>query len=144
MKLEDVVAEPATEPTLMEVPPAPAAIAEAPVAEINSTVTEAIEPAEPSPVPVVITEEFTPKPEPVSESVLAELAAESVLAESASESVLSEAVSESVLPESVSISVLPGPLSEPELPKPAEASDSKVDFLKSLTDAVADQEEKAE
>lgn len=106
MKLEDVVAEPATEPTQLEVPPVPTMLSETPVAEIEPPVPEAISPTEPTPIPVVITEEPTPKPESVSESVL------------------------------------PEPVPVPVLPELAEASEPKVDFLKSLNDAVADQERK--
>ena len=129
MKVDEVVVEPAvepsaepalesaTEPTQLELPQAPAATIETPLAEINLPTTEPIEPARQSPITVVIAEESIPEPEQLLEPVL---------------------------PEPIPEIVLQDPVSETVPPEPAESGEAKVDFLKSLIDSVTDQEKKEE
>lgn len=125
MKVDEFVVEPAAEaalefaaePAQSELPPAPPAIIETPVAELDIPATVPAEPAQQSPIPVLMVEESIPKPEPMLQPMLPELVPEIVL---------------------------PDPVSETVLPEPAETSEAKVDFLKSLIDSVTDQEKKEE
>jgi hypothetical protein len=108
MKLEEVVAQPTTEPTQLEAPPSPVVVTEPPITEVQAPTPEVIERVEPAPISVAIAEEPVLEPDLVAESVL------------------------------------PEPSPETVVPEPTEPSPPKVDFLKSLNDAVADQERSEE